>query len=200
MNGYNIQSSGFNIFGQADTLYLGDKPAANKQTGTLFFFRLQSRNNPVIVKTNVGTVYYNKGEILLKPITFTGTSKKIQEMPIIEVSACPQSNDVIGLQDLYLQLDVSKSTVDMVADTIGSGEGSSGSNYTATSSYIRGDIARLTEEEGQNTSLSSSDTYVLGGTIQPELQGNPAAPDSTPTTTTSSSRAVTPTTSSSSPY
>ena len=200
MNGYNIQSSGFNIFGQADTLYLGDIPAANKQTGTLFFFRLQSRNNPVIVKTNVGTVYYNKGEILLKPTTFTNTSKKIQEIPVIEVSACPQSNDVIGLQDLYLQLDVSKSTVDMVADTIGSGEGSSGSNYTATSSYIRGDIARLTEEEGQNTSLSSSDTYVLGGTIQPELQGNPAAPDSTPTTTTSSSRAVTPTTSSSSPY
>ena len=200
MNGYNIQSSGFNIFGQADTLYLGDKPAANKQTGTLFFFRLQSRNNPVIVKTNVGTVYYNKGEILLKPTTFTNTSKKIQEIPVIEVSACPQSNDVIGLQDLYLQLDVSKSTVDMVADTIGSGEGSSGSNYTATSSYIRGDIARLTEEEGQNTSLHSSDTYVLGGTIQPELQGNPAAPDSTPTTTTSSSRAVTPTTSSSSPY
>ena len=84
----------------------------------------------------------------------------------------------------------------MVADTIGSGEGSSGSNYTATSSYIRGDIARLTEEEGQNTSLSSSDTYVLGGTIQPELQGQAA----TPTTTTSSSRAITPTTSSSSPY
>ena len=55
-----------------------------------------------------------------------------------------KSNDVIGLQDLYLQLDVSKSTVDMVTDTVGAGEGSSGSNYTATSSYIRGDIARLT--------------------------------------------------------
>ena len=197
-NGYNIQSSGFTIFGQADTLYLGDKPAADKRTGSLFFFRLQSRNNPVVVKTNVGTVYYNKGEILLKPITLTGTSKKIQEMPIIEVSACPQSNDVIGLQDLYLQLDVSKSTVDMVTDTVGSGEGSSGSNYTATSSYIRGDIARLTEEEGQNTSLHSSDTYVLGGTIQPELQGNPTAPGATPATT-SSSTAITPNTSTSSP-
>ena len=198
INGYNIQSSGFTIFGQPDTLYLGDKPAADKRTGSLFFFRLESRNNPVIVKTNVGTVYYNKGEILLKPITFTNTSKKIQEMPVIEVSTCPQSNDVIGLQDLYLQLDVGKSTVDMVTDTVGAGEGSSGSNYTATSSYIRGNIARLTEEEGQNTSLQSLDTYVLGGTIQPELQGNPAAPDATPATT-SSSRAVTPT-ASSSPY
>ena len=142
----------------------------------------------MIVKTNVGTVDYVRAEILLKPITFTGTSKKIQEMPIIEVAACPQSNDVIGLQDLYLQLDVSKSTVDMVTDTVGSGEGSSGTSYTATSSYTRGNIARLTEEEGQNTSLQSLDTYVLGGTIQPELQGNPAAPDATPATTSSSNK------------
>ena len=194
MNGYNIQSSGFTIFGQADTLYLGDKPGEDKQTGSLFLFKLESRNNPVVVVSNVGTIYYDKGEILLKAITLTGTSKKIQEMPIIEVAACPQSNDVIGVQDLYLQLDVSKSTVDMVTDTVGSGEGSSGSNYTATSSYIRGNIARLTEEEGQNTSLQSLDTYVLGGTIQPELQGNPAAPDATPATT-SSSTAVTSTTS-----
>ena len=194
MNGYNIQSSGFTIFGQADTLYLGDKPGEDKQTGSLFLFKLESRNNPVVVVSNVGTVYYDKGEILLKAITLTGTSKKIQEMPIIEVAACPQSNDVIGVQDLYLQLDVSKSTVDMVTDTVGSGEGSSGSNYTATSSYIRGNIARLTDEEGQNTSLQSLDTYVLGGTIQPELQGNPAAPDATPATT-SSSTAVTSTTS-----
>ena len=198
INGYNIQSSGFTIFGQSDTLYLGDKPAEDKRTGSLFFFRLQSRNNPVIVQTNVGTVHYNEGEILLKPIIFTNTSKKIQEMPVIEVSTCPQSNDVIGLQDLYLQLDVSKSTVDMVTDTVGAGEGSSGSNYTATSSYIRGDIARLTEDEGQNTSLQSLDTYVLGGTVQPELQGNPAAPDAIPATT-SSSTAITPNTSTSSP-
>ena len=196
-NGYNIQSSGFTIFGQADTLYLGDKPGADKKTGSLFLFRLQSRNNPVVVKTNVGTIFYNKGEILLKPITFTNTSKKIQEMPIIEVSACPQSNDVIGLQDLYLQLDVSKSTVDMVVDTIGAGEGSSGTSYTATSSYTRGNIARLTESEGENTSLQSLDTYVLGGNTQPELQGDPTAPDAA-LSTVSSSGAISPTTSSSS--
>ena len=177
-NGYNIQSSGFTIFGQPDTLYLGDKPAADKKTGSLFFFRLESRNNPVVVSGNVGTIDYARAEILLKPITFTGTSKKIQEIPIIEVSACPQSNDVIGLQDLYLQLDVSKSTVDMVSDSVDSGQGSSGVLYTATSSYIRGSIARLTEEEAQNTSLRSSDTYLLGASSNPELLGE-SNPNST---------------------
>ena len=38
---------------------------------------------------------------------------------------------------LYLQLDVSNSTVDMVADNITSGDNSSGTLYTATSSYTR---------------------------------------------------------------
>ena len=168
-NGYNIQSSGFTIFGQPYTLYLGDKPSADNKTGSLFFFRLESRNNPVVVSNNVGTIDYERAEILLKPITFTGTSKNIQEIPIIEVSACPQSNDVIGLQDLYLQLDVSKSTVDMVSDSVDSGQGSSGVLYTATSSYRRGSIARLTEEESQNTSLRSSDTYLLGASSNSEL-------------------------------
>ena len=171
MNGYNIQSSGFNIFGENETLYLGDTPSADRRTGTLFFFRLQSRNNPIVVKSNVGTIDYQRAEILLKPVVFTGTSKKVQEIPVIEVAACPQSNDVIGLQDLYLQLDVSKSIVDVVVDTVGAGEGSSGSLYTATSSYTRGNIVRSTEEDGQNTSLLSSDTYVLGGTPSPELLG-----------------------------
>ena len=49
-------------------------------------------------------------------INIIGTSKQVQNIPIIEISGCPKSNDVIGLQDLYLQLDISNSTVDMVAD------------------------------------------------------------------------------------
>ena len=160
--GYNIKSSGFNVFGVSDTLYLGDIPDENHRAGTLFLFKLQSRNTPIIVSNNVGTVYYEKGEILLNPINITGTSKKVQEIPIIEISACPRSNDVIGLQDLYLQLDINGSTIDMISDTITSGENSAGNLYTATSSYMEGDIARLTESESTNTTLLSSDTYVLG--------------------------------------
>ncbi len=163
-DGYNIKSSGFNIFGSADPVYLSDKPNPNGRTGTLFFFKLQSRANPVIVSNNVGTIDYERAEILLKPVNITGTTKKIQNVPIIEVSACPKSNDIIGLQDLYLQLDVSNSTVDMVSDNITSGDNSSGTMYTATSSYTNGTIARLTEEESTNTTLTSSDTYIIGST------------------------------------
>ena len=163
-DGYNIKSSGFNIFGVADPVYLSDIPNKDGRTGSLFFFRLQAANSPVIISNNVGTIDYERAEILLKPVNITGTSKKIQDVPIIEVSACPESNDVIGLQDLYLQLDVRSSRVDMVIDNITSGESSSGTMYTATSSYKGGDITRTGEGDTLNTTLTSSDTYIIGST------------------------------------
>ena len=76
--------------------------------------------------------------------------------------------DVIGLQDLYLQLDINNSTIDMISDTVGSGENTSGTLHTATSSYMVGDVARLTESEQANTTLLSSDTYVVGTTNMPQ--------------------------------
>ena len=77
---------------------------------------------------------------MLDPINITGTSKQVQDISIIEVSACPESNDVIGLQDLYLQLD--SSNVEMVVDEISSGIDPSGSNYIVTPSYTTGSIVR----------------------------------------------------------
>ena len=56
----------------------------------------------------------------------------------------------------------------MVADNVSSGENTSGTLYTATSSYMVGDIARLTDSERENTSLLSSDTYVLGSSNMPQ--------------------------------
>ncbi len=160
--GYNIKSSGFNIEGISDTVYLSDVPNEDERTGTIIFFSLASRNTPVIISTNAGSVDYERAEILLDAVNILNTSKKVQNIPIIEISACPKSNDIIGLQDLYLQLDVSNSTVDMVVDNVSSGDNTSGNLYTATSSYVTGDLARLTEGEAQNTTLLSSDTYVLG--------------------------------------
>ena len=58
----------------------------------------------------------------------------------MEISTIPLSNDVIGLQDLYLQLDTSN--VEMVVDEIASGADPSGSTYTVTSSYNAKKIVR----------------------------------------------------------
>ena len=50
------------------------------------------------------------------------------------------ANDIIGLQDLYLQLDTS--SVAMIVDLISSGSDPSGSNDTVSPSYTNGSIGR----------------------------------------------------------
>ena len=60
----------------------------------------------------------------------------------MELSACPASNDVVGLQDLYLQLDISTSTFETVIDDVSSGLDPAASNYIVTSSYQNGNLVR----------------------------------------------------------
>ena len=71
----------------------------------------------------------------------------------IEVSACPYSNDVIGLQDLYLQLDISNSLFETVVDEIASGLDPSGSNYITSSSYANGSLVRA---GGRNSDVTTT--------------------------------------------
>jgi hypothetical protein len=136
-NGYNIKSSGFSVSGISGTVYLSDVPNQDQRTGTINIFRLNSPTEPQIVKRNVGTIDYIKGEIKLYPINIISTTLN-KGTPIIEISVSPYSNDVIGLQDLYLQLDINNTLINMVSDTIESGSDISGTNYAVSSSYSNG--------------------------------------------------------------
>ena len=142
LNGYNVKSSGFNISGLNDTLYIGDIPSSDGINGNIFFFKLVN-SQPIIAKRNAGQINYLKGEIKLYPVNISSTNKVLFEQPIIEISAIPKSNDVIGLQDLYLQLDISSIKLNMLSDVISSGSDISGSSYKFTSSYINGDLVRI---------------------------------------------------------
>ena len=143
MDGYNIKSTAFKVSGFANDVYLSDIPNTNKETGSLFFFTLPSPNStsPTIVKRNVGNINYKKGIITINPVNILSGKMK-DGQPIIEISACPKSNDVIGLQDLYLQLDISNSNFETVVDQISSGLDPAASNYTVTSSYQSGTLVR----------------------------------------------------------
>ena len=142
LDGYNIKSSGFRVFGVDDVVYLGDVPNQDQVTGEIFLFKLNSPTQPGIVRRSVGTINYQKGEILLDNINIVSTSKTVQRQPIIEISACPRSNDVIGLQDLYLQLNTSNSVLNMLSDEVASGADPSGTTYITTSSYTNGNLVR----------------------------------------------------------
>jgi hypothetical protein len=141
MEGNNIKSSGFYIAGINSIVYLTDVPTT-RESGTINLFTLSDEQTSRVVRRDVGKIDYVKGEIILYPINIRDTVKKFGFDNIVEISAIPKSNDIIGLQDLYLQLSVSNSTVNMIIDNISSGADITGSNYISTSSYTEDKLIR----------------------------------------------------------
>ena len=139
-DGFNIKSTGFKIAGSNEVYYFTDVPKENGM-GTISIVRDSSDDGTykVIVKS-AGTVDYTKGEIIINTVNITST---IEPNNVIEIQAIPESNDVIGLTDLYLDFAVSKSTINMIKDTITSGEQISGIGYKSTSSYLNGELKRI---------------------------------------------------------
>ena len=138
--GLNIKSTGFRIQGQSDTVFITDTPNADKLTGVISIVkRDETTGTNIVVVKSAGTVDYVHGEVNLTTINIVSTDKPNN---IVEVQAFPDSNDVIGLQDLYLEFNIPNSTINMVKDTITSGEQISGVGYRVTSSYANGDLTR----------------------------------------------------------
>ena len=168
MNGYNIKSSAFLVNGISQPVYLGDVPNTDGLTGSLFFFTVPSANSTsaTVIRRNIGRIDYKRGILTLNPVSIIGGKVK-DGQTIIEISAVPHSNDVVGLQDLYLQLDISSSTFEMIADNIESGLDPSASNYISSSSYANGTLVRPTptiSNGGTTISTTSINQTTFGGT------------------------------------
>ena len=145
--GKNIKSTGFTVQGQNDILYLTDIPNKNSDgsldgsgKGVLAVVKgdVDVQDNELII-SSAGVVDYIHGEIILNTINITSTAKPNN---IVEIQAFPESNDVIGLKDLYLSFAIGDSEINMVKDTISSGEQISGVGYKVTSSYSNGKLIR----------------------------------------------------------
>jgi hypothetical protein len=155
--GYNIRSTGFKISDESDTVYLTDTPSKDSNgnlTGIGIISIVKSylaisgvgttsiMKTPIAIKS-AGTVDYIKGEIKLRTINITSTSLSND---IIEIQAFPESNDVIGLKDLYLVFNIEKSSINMVRDVISSGDEISGTVFSRdfyTSSYPNDKLIRV---------------------------------------------------------
>jgi hypothetical protein len=150
--GYNIKSTGFNILGEINTVYFSDVPNPDGKTGVIAIVKpttevsSETQSNvslqPFVIIQSAGVVNYETGEITINTVTITSTSL---ENNIIEIQSYPESNDVVGLKDLYVSFDISKSQINMVKDTISSGEDISGVVFTKNSyrsSYSNGSLTR----------------------------------------------------------
>ena len=139
--GFNIKSSGFSVSGISGTVYMSDAPNVDLKTGTIFLFKLNSPTEPVILKRGIGTINYETGLIKLNPLNIIST-EVTRGSSLVEISACPHSNDVLGPRDLYLQMDNVYLNVNMIPDQVSSGSDVSGGIYTVSSSYSNGSLTR----------------------------------------------------------
>ena len=110
-----IWSSGFQLVidGILDTktYYIEDDGRGN-----IVLFYLDSEFTKIITDKNFGTVDYDLGEIKIgyvNSITFSNTSVGNS---IIEIRSIPQKQDIESLRTMYLDLDVSKSDIEVVID------------------------------------------------------------------------------------
>ncbi len=139
-NGFNIKSTGFNIFGESGICYLTDTPDSDLKKGILSIVTLDEGSTKYrVVNNKIGSINYQTGEIFLGVIQITST---VLDNNIVQVQAYPESNDIVGLKDLYLSFDVSNSKINMIRDTITSGEQISGVGFKVTSSYSNGELTR----------------------------------------------------------
>ena len=139
--GNNIKSTGFYVYGESSKVYITDVPDSDLKKGTLAIIKIENGQKNIVV-ASAGTVDYVKGEIILSTVNIISTDKPNN---VIEIQAFPESNDVIGLKDLYLSFAINKSKINMLRDVISSGDEVSGVEFVKdfyTSSYSNGEIIR----------------------------------------------------------
>ena len=163
---YNVVSTGFTIQGVVGTVYLADE-SIDRDKGRIFFFTYTEGGTPVVIKKNAGTVDYMHGEILIDTVNILST---VIANNVIEIQAIPHSNDVVGLNDLYVKFDMSNTNIKVVQDLIASGENTSGSRFVHVHSYYTPTYTRNSSSPVSTTdsvlpsTASSTTTTTSSGT------------------------------------
>ena len=126
-----IQTTGFKISGNSDTVYfLDDDGAGNLRRYSLIGGVRTYANN------TQGTIDYNSGALTISSLNVSSVENiRGSVSTVIEITTTPESNDVVPVRGQVLEIDTSNSTVFVEADTFVGGSADAGVGYTTTSSY-----------------------------------------------------------------
>lgn len=108
----NIRTSGFKIAGILDTVYLSDVVNSDKKTGILNLCTFKN-NTLQVIKSNIGSVDYEQGEILISALNIVSTELN-SNVPTIEFLATPALRDVYAVNELFLEIDFAGSRLDLI--------------------------------------------------------------------------------------
>jgi len=121
-----LESTGFIMSGQTNTLYFDDDGSGNLRTyfltGTLKSY----------VSATAGTVDYATGAIAVTALTITSTANADKT---ITFKVIPSSNDLVPVRNQIFEIDSTSMVVVGAEDTIATGSSNAGTGYTTSTSY-----------------------------------------------------------------
>ena len=104
--------------------------------GLVLAYYISGSSKVYLTAGSVGTIDYTTGAIVLTKISIqTVGDVDGATSTTIRLIVVPASNDVVPVRNQILQIDTTNLSVTGVADTIASGAGDAGVNYTTTASY-----------------------------------------------------------------
>lgn len=121
-----IHSSGFRIENDGvldlKTYYFENIPTCDPEGFyKLRLFYFDNSNQKIITNEDFGNVDIIKGELKFGYDTPVNVIDTIEPNSIIEIRAIPSEQDIIARRSVYLQLDISKSNINAVSDSVVSG-------------------------------------------------------------------------------
>jgi len=125
-----LSSTGFKIDGNDNEMFLDDDGAGNVR---LYYLASGIRT---YVNETQGTISYTTGQITLNSLNVASISNiRGSTSTVIELTATPDSNDVVPVRDQIIEIDVANSSITVASDTFVGGSADAGVGYTTTSSY-----------------------------------------------------------------
>jgi len=154
----NISSTGFNIAGRTQTLYLDDDGAGNVRS----YYLEEGSSTKVYVNSTQGQIDYATGKIIVDQLNITST---VLDENQVKIFVTLNSNDIVSVRNVLLEINESDITVNTIVDKIATGESSAGVDYQTSSSNelsntggsgLAGAASAITGSSGSSGSSSSS--------------------------------------------
>ena len=123
-----VKSSPFRVANQDNDVYIDDDGLGNLR---LFYYT--GTNTKVFLNKNVGTVDYKKGIVIINDFIVESAPNSA-----IVINCVPESHDVVSVRNQIVALKMDAAKVEVVVDTVASGQYTGGTNYNFRSSHDYG--------------------------------------------------------------
>lgn len=122
-----IRSSAFYVTSTEQPVYIDDDGVGNLR---LFYY--SGTNTKVFINKNLGTVNYTTGKLVINDLVIISAPNNE-----ILIDCIPDSNDIVSVRNQIVAIRQNLTNVNVIVDTVASGQYSGGTNYIFSSNNAR---------------------------------------------------------------